>query len=218
MRDAAGKPVPYLKFTSRNANATFAGYNIYTSTDTNGRFELNGALFRDTLVYYWNGERHSIINKGSRFIMVDLPLTQMSNPLQDSIRVTATRIHKKHIPEFKVITNADVLDWYGVTGDRPIYLPAEPKLNYYSDIKKTIIYPKQAIENNIEGDVEVSFTVEKNGKLSNFQVLKGIGYGCEEAVIKALINGPFWKRPAILNGRPQPSKRKITIGFYLNDK
>jgi len=53
-------------------------------------------------------------------------------------------------------------------------------------LRKRIIYPEEAIQNNIEGTVTVLFTIDEEGNTSNFTVLEGIGHGCDEAVIDAI--------------------------------
>ena len=81
----------------------------------------------------------------------------------------------------------------------------------------TIIYPENAIAHNIEGEVEIGFTIERDGSLTGFKVLRGIGYGCNEAVINAIIASPRWS-PQIINGRPVASKYSVIFNFKLTDK
>lgn len=65
-------------------------------------------------------------------------------------------------------------------------------------IKSNLTYPKKAIQNNITGEVYTSFIVETDGSISNVTTLKGIGYGCDDAVISVLENMPSWS-PGIKN-------------------
>lgn len=58
-------------------------------------------------------------------------------------------------------------------------------------LKNRIEYPNEAIENNIEGIVSILFTINEDGSTSNFEAVQEIGYGCEEAVIKAIQNSTF---------------------------
>lgn len=58
-------------------------------------------------------------------------------------------------------------------------------------LRKKITYPNKAIENGIEGRVSVQFFINENGKTSDFKVIEGIGYGCDEAVISAIQNTDF---------------------------
>lgn len=53
----------------------------------------------------------------------------------------------------------------------------------------------------LKGKVLVSFVVEKDGSLTDIQVLKHIGYGTKEEVIKVLRKCPKWN-PATQNGIP----------------
>jgi hypothetical protein len=58
---------------------------------------------------------------------------------------------------------------------------------------KNHYYPEQARKNKIEGKVIIQF--------SDFKVIKGIGYGCDEAAVEAFKKMPKWK-PATINGQP----------------
>jgi len=62
-------------------------------------------------------------------------------------------------------------------------------------------YPKAAVDHNIEGTVEVSFVVEKDGRLSTFKIKKSPGYGTGEEAIRVLRSGKKWS-PGIQNGKP----------------
>lgn len=53
-------------------------------------------------------------------------------------------------------------------------------------------YPTSARRNQVEGVVYVQFIVEKNGDLSNFKVVKGVGYGCDEEAVRLLDRMPKW--------------------------
>jgi protein TonB len=58
-------------------------------------------------------------------------------------------------------------------------------------LRNNIEYPKGAIDNEIEGTVSVLFTINKDGSTSNFEAITEIGFGCEEAVIKAIQESTF---------------------------
>lgn len=53
-------------------------------------------------------------------------------------------------------------------------------------IKKNLVYPKQALENKIEGDVFIEYTVNFKGIVSDAWVNKGIGHGCDEEAIRVV--------------------------------
>lgn len=60
-------------------------------------------------------------------------------------------------------------------------------------LAKNIQYPALAMKNNIQGTVFASFIVEKDGSLSNFKIVKGIGFGCDEEVLRVMNIMPKWK-------------------------
>ena len=59
-------------------------------------------------------------------------------------------------------------------------------------ISQKVTYPMTARDKGVAGKVVVRFLVKKDGSLSNFETIKGIGYGCDEEVIKALAQMPLW--------------------------
>jgi TonB family protein len=70
--------------------------------------------------------------------------------------------------------------------------PKGGRAAYKQYLEKNLRYPELALENNVEGRVTIQFTVETTGELSNFRVLKGIGSGCEQEVIRLIQRGPKW--------------------------
>lgn len=214
--DAAGKPAPSIFLTSTNKEIVYSGYNLYTVTDAQGRFELKGALVKDTInIHSWAGDIN-LINNGSRYLEITLPASK-NFLIKSPIQVFATRKYKKSaLSKFKVIKNANIADYYGVAIEK---LPNFPHGNekFIEIIKGQLNYPEKAIANNIEGDVEIGFTIERDGILTNFKVLRGIGYDCEEQVIDAIKKFPHWV-PAVITGRPIATQSSITINFKLTDK
>lgn len=66
----------------------------------------------------------------------------------------------------------------------PIYLGGDAYI--ISEVFRNIKYPAYALRNKKTGEVMVSFTVDKNGKTSNFHVKKPEGYGLDEEAIRVL--------------------------------
>lgn len=67
----------------------------------------------------------------------------------------------------------------------------------------------------ISGRVYVQFIVEKDGSISNIEVVKGIGGGCDEEAVRVLGNAPAWK-PGKQRGRPVKVKMTIPIFFTIS--
>jgi len=84
-------------------------------------------------------------------------------------------------------------------------------------LSKNLRYPEMAIDQHIQGKVWVSFIIEKDGTLSNFKVVKGVGYGLDEEALRVLKLAPAWK-PGIQNGQPVRVQYNIPINFQLTDE
>lgn len=83
-------------------------------------------------------------------------------------------------------------------------------------LEEKMHYPELALEKKIEGRVTVQFTVDANGQLGEFKVIKGIGYGCDDEVIRLIKEGPAWS-PSKRNDRPVKDKVKVRLKFALPD-
>ncbi len=86
--------------------------------------------------------------------------------------------------------------------------------NLYSYIYSQMQYPKQASDLNIEGRVELSLIIEKNGLPSNIVVNQTVGGGCTEEAVR-ITNTIKWN-PAIKNGLAVRSRQKLFIEFRLD--
>ncbi|WP_231458922.1 MULTISPECIES: M56 family metallopeptidase [unclassified Pedobacter] len=88
--------------------------------------------------------------------------------------------------------------------------------NFYDYLSKNIKYPEDARENNIQGKVFLSFTVEKNGKLTDIQIVKGLNESTNHEAIRVLDESPNWT-PGIQNGKPVRVKYNLYINFTLDN-
>ena len=82
-------------------------------------------------------------------------------------------------------------------------------------IKGTLVYPKLAKENGVEGKVYVRFVITKSGEIANSKVLRGIGFGCDKAALKAVRSLPKWK-PGTSFGKPVHVIYTIPVIFRLD--
>lgn len=86
--------------------------------------------------------------------------------------------------------------------------------DYSSFLRNNLRYPSAARESKIQGRVLISFVVEKDGSLSSIKVLKGIGAGCDEEVIRVFKISPKWL-PGLQNGRKVRVSYIAPIHFQL---
>jgi TonB family protein len=86
---------------------------------------------------------------------------------------------------------------------------------FYQFLKRTVRYPKEAQEENIQGKVFLSFVVEKNGELTNIKVDRKLGGGTDEEAIRVMKLSPHWI-PGVLDKKPVRVKYNIPISFTLS--
>jgi protein TonB len=84
-----------------------------------------------------------------------------------------------------------------------------------SYISKNIVYPEKAKKEKIEGRVFVNFIVEKDGKVSDVKVLRGIGGGCDEEAMRVVREMPDWT-PGMQDGQAVRVSYNVPIVFALD--
>lgn len=80
-----------------------------------------------------------------------------------------------------------------------------------ADIQKRVIYPSVALQTGIEGKVYVRAMVNEAGVVTQTEILKGIGAGCDEAAADAVAKTKF--KPGIQRGKPVKVQITIPIVF-----
>ncbi|UXP33154.1 energy transducer TonB [Reichenbachiella agarivorans] len=103
--------------------------------------------------------------------------------------------------------------WIGIVEEMPA--PVHGMSSFYSHIGKSLRYPKTAQRMGIEGRVFVQFVVDRDGSLTDIQVIKGIGAGCDEEAMRVIANSPSWK-PGKQRGKPVKVRMIVPIVFRLN--
>ena len=85
-------------------------------------------------------------------------------------------------------------------------------------VYKNLKYPAIARENGVEGMVVVQFVVEKDGSITNVELLRDIGAGCGEEAVRAVQSmqeeNVLWT-PGRQRGRPVKVQFRMPIRFRL---
>lgn len=92
---------------------------------------------------------------------------------------------------------------------------AQPTISpddYLEYLQKNLKKSKQSIDNQIIGNVTVEFKVSKEGKLSDFKIIKSMGYGCDEEAIRVIKDGPNWM-PKVSGGEPRRQRVRQEVNF-----
>ena len=82
-------------------------------------------------------------------------------------------------------------------------------------IRDNMRYPVIAREAGIQGSVFVTFVVEIDGSVTNVQVLRGIGGGCDEEAVRVVRAMPKWE-PGRQRNQPVRVQYRMPIRFVLN--
>lgn len=80
--------------------------------------------------------------------------------------------------------------------------------NYY--------FPADAINAQVKGQIAVSFDVNKDGSLSNFKIIKNLGYGTGESLVNVLKKSKKWI-PALKNGEPVKTSHTFPMNINLTN-
>jgi len=181
-------------------NVMVKAVNIGTVTDMQGNYELTTENTKDTeLVFSFIGMQSKEVDANAD--KVDVELEQDVSQLSEVVVVGygAENITEKESPTIEFAT------------------PEGGRVAYKQYLEKNIKYPELALQNEIEGKVTIQFTVEPSGKLTDFKVLKGIGYGCDEEVIRLIKAGPKWTATK-RDDEVVKDKVKVRLRFRLPKK
>ncbi|OCX51516.1 hypothetical protein BEL04_15945 [Mucilaginibacter sp. PPCGB 2223] len=110
-----------------------------------------------------------------------------------------------------------------VIEDKTVYSPANADekplpvggaqgwMNY---LQKNLVYPEDARQKKISGRVELSFIVEKDGRISDITVEQPAGHGFDEEAVRVLQQSPAWQ-PGIKDGQPVRIRYHLPVSFRM---
>ncbi|CDN31660.1 Regulatory sensor-transducer [Mucinivorans hirudinis] len=81
-------------------------------------------------------------------------------------------------------------------------------------VQTNLVYPKEASDNGIQGNVIVQFIVEKDGTVSNVQVLRSVDKLLDAAAIEKIKSSPKWT-PGSHKGKPVRVSFTFPVVFKL---
>ena len=109
----------------------------------------------------------------------------------------------------------------GTAGKEAVYdevetlpIPSGGMEGWSSYLSANLGYPTTARRKGIEGTVIVAFIVNTDGTVSDFELLKGIGGGCDEEAIRIVKNSPKWT-PGMQDGKAVRTLMRLPINFTL---
>lgn len=81
-------------------------------------------------------------------------------------------------------------------------------------LSQNLTYPAVAAENGIQGRVIVNFVVEKDGSISNVQVVRSVDPALDREAVNVVKRMPKWN-PGMNNGQPARVKFTLPVTFKL---
>ncbi|MEI5983456.1 MULTISPECIES: energy transducer TonB [Sphingobacterium] len=88
---------------------------------------------------------------------------------------------------------------------------------FRSFVQNALVYPPAAIEAGVKGTVQLSFVIDRNGKVTDIKIDKDLSHGIGQAAVAALKKSKSWN-PAIQNGRKVPVKFSLPIRLDLSQQ
>ncbi|MGY6562881.1 MAG: TonB family protein [Luteibaculaceae bacterium] len=101
---------------------------------------------------------------------------------------------------------------YTVVEEPPVFNGGNEALFGY--LSENIKYPPQAKADSVAGVVFITFVVDKTGTVTQAEVLKGIGGGCDEEALRVVKEMPKWT-PGKQEGKPVSVQFNLPIRFSL---
>ena len=104
-------------------------------------------------------------------------------------------------------------DVYDVVETVPI--PSGGMAGWSAYLSANLGYPTMARRKGIEGTVIVAFVVNTDGTVSDFELLQGIGGGCDEEALRIVRSSPKWT-PGMQDGKVVSTRMRLPINFTLD--
>jgi TonB family protein len=102
--------------------------------------------------------------------------------------------------------------FFKVIDSMPVFPGGIQEMNIF--LKKNLQYPVNALENQIEGTLYVSFIVEEDGKVSNIFLVRGLGSDFDKEALRVMKLMPAWT-PGYKDGKPVKVQISLPIKFQL---
>jgi TonB family protein len=100
---------------------------------------------------------------------------------------------------------------------RPQFFHSNERHFLQSWVYKYLKYPSAAIERNLQGQVLVSFIIEKDGSMTNVEVERGIDELLDDEAVRVISISPKWI-PGQIRGEKVRTRMVLPVEFRLSSK
>ncbi len=175
-------------------NVVLQGTLEGTVTDLNGKYQVAVEAVNPKLVFSFIG-----------FQTIEVPL---GNQKEVNVNLGPDLTQLSEV----VVTGAAARDDSQNPSAVRLAEPAGGRKAYDKYLENSLRYPVEAITKKIKGWVTVKFTVRTDGVLDEFSVVKSLGYGCDEEVLRLVKDGPTWT-PTLEDNIPVASEVLVKVRF-----
>lgn len=193
-----GKPLAGVMITVKDKNRG-------TTTDVDGNYMIN-ATPADELIFTFVGFETSTVPVTDKKV-IDIKLKSKKDG-------TPIGLHEVVVAGYKPTINYESEEIFTTVEENPSF--PEGIKAMYQYIARNLRYPEPARRANVQGKVFVKFIVRKDGSVSDLQILKGIGFGCDEETVRVLGSMPKWT-PGKQNGKPVSVYFTMPVNFVLEE-
>jgi len=123
------------------------------------------------------------------------------------------RVEKQRATKDAAAGAEETMEIFTLVEKMPEFPGGETTLMKY--LSANLTYPPGARDSLIEGTVYVSFIVEKDGSVTNVRVIRGLGRGFDEEVVRVIENMPRWT-PGQQRGKPVRVQFNLPVVFKVN--
>lgn len=154
-------------------------------------------------------------------VVADENIADIGMPTMDDFNDHASNVPVDLNPETSVIRQPDILpdavekeEIRVFVEEMPTYLGGENERVKF--LSENIRYPQIASETGVQGTVYVQFVVDSKGNITNAQVIRGIGGGCDEEALRVIKMMPQW-HAGRQNGQSVPVLFTMPVVFKLQN-
>ncbi|MDH4057604.1 MAG: TonB family protein [Cyclobacteriaceae bacterium] len=203
------------KVTAADDGSTLPGVNVIikgtthgTVTNETGDYQLNTTDQNLVLVFSFIGMKSKEVNAQNQDT-ANIELETDAAELSEVV-VTGMAVQSERKALGYAVSAADDQS----SGTFDLAAPSTGSKAFKQYLESSILYPEEAKTKKVEGRVTVDFFVETDGTLTDFSLIKGIGAGCDEELIRLIKSGPKWT-PSKKDGTPIRDKARVRLKFEL---
>jgi len=206
------------KIVSRENEMPIEGVGIYNnignklaSSDIDGEFSFRSEEIKDNFI---------LIKEGFQPKHFEIDLTDKKKANVDfQLNIQLDVQNQQEVVERIVLgyknSNNNIGRVYYNVEEMPEFPGGESAMKKF--LMDKIVYPEDALENGIWGDAYVSFIIDKEGKIIDSQISRGIHPSLDEEALRVVNSLPEWE-PGKVEGENVNVRHTVPVNFRITKK